>query len=132
MSDFSVYLATEIVEWMSQNTQLDTPPSSLYVTVFDSGGTEQGTNFPNGRVEVAAPGDWAANGTDFENDVNIDFGEAPSDVTDLTDVALFDAATGGNELARYQMTDAPFDVSAGSNLIFLIGELSFNVIDRTE
>lgn len=131
MSDFSVYTADQIVDFMSQGT-VATPPSNIYVTVFDSGGTEQGDVFPNGRFETTAGADWNENGTGFENANNLDFGEAPQDVNDLTEVALFDAASGGNELARYQMNEAPFDVAAGSNLIFLINELSFDVIDRTE
>lgn len=133
MSDFSVYTAEQITDWMSQGT-IDAAPSNIYVTVFDSGGTELDGSFPNARFETTTGTDWDedADGTGFTNANNIDFGEAASDVTDVTDVALYDASTGGNEIARYQLTDAPFDVSAGTNLIFLQDDIDFDVKDRTE
>ena len=133
MSDFSVYTAEQITDWMSQGT-IEAAPTDLYVTVFDSGGNELDGDFPNARAQTSTGTDWNedADGTGFTNANNIDFGEAASDVTDVTDVALYDASTGGNEIARYQLTDAPFDVSAGTNLIFLSDDIDFDVRDRTE
>jgi len=133
MSDFSVYTAEQITDWMSQGT-VATAPTDLYVTVFDSGGNELDGSFPNARFQTDTGADWNedADGTGFTNANNIDFGEAASDVTDVTDIALYDASTGGNEIARYQLTDAPFDVSAGTNLIFLSDDIDFDVRDRTE
>lgn len=130
MTDFSVYTAEQIVDWMSQGT-IASPPTNLYVTLFDSGGNEVDADFPNARLETA-PADWDVVGTSFENNVNLDFGEAAADVTGIVDVALYDAATGGNEIARYQINNTPKDIAAGTNAIYLIGELSFDVIDRTE
>ena len=130
MSDFSVYTAEQVVDWMSQGT-IETPPSNLYVTLFDSGGDEVDDAFPDMRLETS-PSDWDVVDTSFENNVNLDFGEASEDVDGIVDVALFDDETGGNEIARYQINDTPKDIAAGTNAIYLIGELSFDVRDRTQ
>jgi hypothetical protein len=131
MSDFSVYTAEQIADWMSQGT-IDGAPGSLYLAVFDDTNTERSSDFTNGRVETTAATDWTIVGTGFENADRETFGEASVDVTNLEDIALFDAASGGNEIARYAMTDAPFNVSAGTELIFEAGNITFDVVDRTE
>ena len=133
MTDFSVYTAEQIRDWMSQGV-VASPPSNLYVAVFDDTNTERSGDFLNDRPQTTAGGDWDTPDTSFDNTNSIDFGEAEVDVNNLQDVALFDdtLANGGNEIARYQMGDAPFDVADGTNLIFNAGDLSFDVIDRTE
>jgi len=135
MSDFSTYTADQVADWMSQGT-IATAPDPIYVAAFDDTGTEVSGDFANNRVETTAGTDWSfidAEQTNFENAVEIDFGEAVGDVNDIEDVALYDdtLANGGNELARYTITDAPFDIADGSKLIFEIGELEFDVIQRT-
>jgi len=136
MSDLSTYTAQQFVDWMSQGT-IATAPANLYVAVFDDTGTEVSGDFQNDRVATTTGTDWdetGTNNTDFENAVAIEFGEAAVDVSNLQDVALYDdsLANGGNEIARYAMQDAPFDVAAGSTLTFNAGDLSFDVLDRTE
>jgi len=135
MSDLSTYAADQIADWLSQGT-IDAAPGSIYVAVFDTGDTEVSGDFANNRVETTAGTDWQyidAEQTNFENAVQIDFGEAVGDVNDIEDVALYDdtLANGGNELARYTITDAPFTVADGTKLVFDTGELEFNVIQRT-
>jgi len=83
-------------------------------------------------VSTATGTDWSIVNTGFENANDIDFGEAVGDVNNLTEIALFDAATGGNEIARYALSGAPFDVSDGTTLIFPAGNITFDVQDRTE
>lgn len=131
MSDFSVYTAEQVRDWMSQNS-VDTPPTNLYVTVFDDTDTELSSEFAGARATTSTSSDWDTAGTGFENAAQISLGEATSDVGNVQDVALFDANTGGNEIARYDLTDAPFDVAAGSVLLWDAGELSFDIVDRTE
>jgi len=131
-SDFSVYLATEITKWMSQNTQMDTPPTSLWVTVYDDTNTELDGNLTGARTEVSASTGWTLVGTNFENTNQVSLGEASTELSNVTDVALFDAGTGGNEIARYQIDQAPFNVANGSELTFEAGKLTFDVVDRTE
>lgn len=132
MSDFSVYTAEQVADWMSQGT-VATPPTDLYVTVFDDTGTERASDFAvGGRVSTTTGTDWDIVATGFENGAEVSFGEATVDVANIQDIALFDAATGGNEIARYALSGAPFDVSDGTTLAFPAGNISFDVVDRTE
>jgi len=131
MSDFSVHIAEQIRDLMSQGT-VRSPPTTVYVAVFDDTDTERSTDFQNDRVGLDAGADWAVTNTSFENGVAVDFGEALVDVNGLEDVALFDAATGGEELARFTMNGTPFDISQGTVLTFNTGDLTFDIIDRTE
>ena len=132
MSDFSVYTAEQAADWMSQGT-VASPPTSLWVTLFDDTGTELDTNLQNGRVETTTGTDWDSPGTDFDNGIEINWGEATADIT-VQDVALYDSDTGGsnNEIARYTVNDAPRSISSGTRVFFPAGELSFDIIDRTE
>jgi len=131
MSDFTVYTALEIVEWLSQGT-IDAAPSNIYVGLHDDTEAEVSTDFLNDRVETTAGTDWDVNQTSFENANVIDFGEALNDVSNITFVSLNDAATGGNQLAFYELSGAPFSISSGSTASFPAGELEFDVIDRSQ
>jgi len=135
MSDFSTYTADQIADWMSQGT-IASAPTDLYIALFDDTGTEVSGDFANDRVQTTAGTDWQfidAEETNFENANQIDFGEAATDVNNIQDVAIYDdtLANGGNEIARYQMNDAPFDVADGSKLVFQTNDLSFDVVQRT-
>ena len=129
MSDFSPYLAGEIVDWMSQDTAFDAPPSALYVTVFDDEDTELDGNLTDARAGVSTEDGWDRTNTSFENAAQISLGDASTELTNVTDVALFDASSDGNLIARYEIEQAPFNVADGSELTFEAGELSFDVID---
>jgi len=131
MSDFSVHIAGEILDLMTQGT-VRTPPSNIFVAVIDNTGTERSTDFQNDRASTTAGSDWTVTDTEVENANEISLGEATTDVNGLVDVALFDSATGGNKLAQYTMDATPFDVATGTTLTFPAGDLSFDVIDETE
>jgi len=131
MSDFSVHIAGEILNLMTQGT-VRTPPSNIFVAVIDNTGTERSTDFQNDRASTSAGTDWTVTDTEVENANEISLGEATTNVNDLVDVALFDSATGGNKLAQYTMDATPFDVATGTTLTFPAGDLSFDVIDETE
>jgi len=131
MSDFSVHIAGEILDLMTQGT-VRTPPSNIFVAVIDNTGTERSTEFQNDRASTSAGSDWTVTDTEVANANDISLGEATTDVNGLVDVALFDSATGGNKLAQYTMDSTPFDVATGTTLTFPAGDLSFDVIDETE
>jgi len=133
-SDFSQYTATQVAEWISQGN-VEQPPSDLYIAVFDDTNTERSGDFQNDRPQTATGTDWNIVSTNsFENNDAIAFGEAETDVDNLVDIALFDdtLANGGNEIARYEMNDTPFNVAEGSTLTFNAGDVSFDVQDRTQ
>jgi len=131
MSDFSVHIAGEILNLMTQGS-VRTPPSNVFVAVIDNTGTERSTDFQNDRASTTAGSDWTITDTEVANANDISLGEATTDVNGLVDVALFDSATGGNKLAQYTMDSTPFDVATGTTLTFPAGDLSFDVIDETE
>lgn len=130
-NDFTPYTAGLITDWLSQDSQMPTPPSTLYVGVVDSTGTEVSGSFSNDRVAVDTPTEWTRTNTAFENTNQVDFGEASGDVTDIERVAFFDdtLANGGNKLVEYVLDSTPFDVSDGTTLLFNAGELDFDVLD---
>lgn len=132
MTDFSPYLAGEIVDWMSQGVDMPTAPTDIYVTVFDDTDTERDGSLTGARAAVPAGTGWTLVGTNFENTNDVTLGEASTDINNITDVALYDAETGGNQLARYTINEAPFTVADGSTLTFEAGELSFDVVDTSE
>jgi hypothetical protein len=115
---------------MSQGV-VGNPPSDLYVTLYDDTGTELDGDLQNGRVQTAAGTDWDVTNTSFENASEINFGDALADIT-VQEVAIFDAATGGNEIARYAIDSAPDSRNSGTRIFFPAGDLSFDVVDRTE
>ena len=132
MSDFSVYTAEQVADFMSQGT-IETPPSELYVAVFDDTGTERSDDFASdGRVSTTTGTDWDIVETGFENANDVDFGEATTDVNNLQEIGLFDAETDGNEIARYDLAGAPFNIAAGTTLVFPDGNITFDVQDRTQ
>lgn len=135
MSDLSPGLADEIADALFDNASPSIQPvANVYVTVFDDTNTDLEGDLSNGRIQTS-PSDWQSAGTSaYENAVELDFGEALVDLSNVQDVALYDSDTGGsnNELARYTLTDAPFDVATGTRLFFEATELSFDVRDRTQ
>jgi hypothetical protein len=138
MSDsLSGYLADQLVNWISKGNAFDSSPGSVYVTLWDDTDTELSSEFPNAREEVPTSG-WtvtdSGSGFDsrFENAVNIDFGEANSDVNNISRFAVYDASTGGNLLLTSPIDDSPFDVSSGTKVKFDAGNVSFDAIEYNE
>jgi len=132
MSDLSTALADEFTEAIFKNTAPTIlPVANVYVTLYDDTGTELDGDLQNGRVQTS-PSDWTlVTSNDVENGVEIDFGEALNDISQISEVALFDAGTGGNEIARYGL-DQAYDVSTATRVFFNVGDLTFDVVDRTE
>lgn len=135
MSDLSVSLADELTDAVFKDTAPTIQPvANVYVTLFDDQGNELNGDLSNGRVQTS-PSDWnKVTSNSVDNATQVDFGEALTDITNVQDVALYDSDSGGsnNELARYTLTDAPFDIASGSSVFFEAGDLTFDVIDRTQ
>jgi len=132
MSDLSTALADEFTEAIFKNTAPTIlPVANVYVTLYDGTGTEIDGDLQNGRVQTA-PADWTlTTSNDVENATEVNFGEALSDISQISEVALFDAATGGSEIARYALEES-FDVSTATRVFFPVATLTFDVLDRTE
>lgn len=128
----SNYLAGEIVDWLANDTQMDTPPGTLYVSVLDDSNTDLNPSFPNAPVGIGSA-NWSRSGTQFENDTDINLGEATQDLTNIEDIVIYDGSdpTTANELLRTPVNNAPFDVSQGTQVIFETGDASFDVVEST-
>lgn len=138
MTSLSGYLADQITNYLANGTQFNTPPGSLWVTVWDDTGTELSSSFPNARLEVTSSG-WtvtdpsgASFDSRFENANALDFGQASSDVTNVERFAVYDAQTGGNLLLTSVIDSSPFDVSSGTALTFEAGDVSFDAVEYDE
>jgi len=138
MSAFSEYLAEELMNWLASNTAFASSPASLYVTLWDDTETELSSSFPNARLEVPSSG-WNINDPSgasfdsaFENAAEIDFGQANSDVNNITRFAVYDSSSGGNLLLTSKIDNSPFDVSSGTKVKFDAGNVSFDAIEYDE
>lgn len=104
MTDFSNYTETEVRDWAFQGTQMDTPPTTLYVSLHTGAPGEDGSanevstsNTGYARQSVAVPGGWdTPNPNEAANANVIEFGPATSDWGDVSHAAIWDAQTGGD------------------------------------
>lgn len=129
---FSPYFAALIRDWLSQGDQLPTPPTDLYVTLFDDTDTELSANFTGARAAVPATSGWTVTNTSFENTNEVSLGEASSTLNNVTDAAIFDASTGGNLLLRAELAEAPFNVADGTEFRFAAGDITADILDNSE
>ena len=130
-NDFGEDLAPAIAEFIADGTELFTPPTDVYVTLFDDDGNELNDDLENGRVAVATETGWTITGSEFENADEIDFGEASADIT-VQEFAFYDSDTEGsnNELIRADITDAPESFTDGTRVFFDAGELTTDILEN--
>lgn len=128
MPGFSGYTEQKILNWF-KGTTMGTPPAALYVGLFNGDPTDAGTGGTEvtttiralGRVVVtygAVSGSPAA----MSNSAAVDFGNAAGAAT-VTHFAVFDAATGGNQLFNAALTGGAQAVSQGNSVSFAAGQL---------
>lgn len=133
-SDLTPYLGNRILRWLGGNN-MPSAPSNVYLALFDgnplSAGTEVGAD-----VRAATPREpitWSvpAAGTTITmaSSADADFG-ASEGPCDITHVAVFDAASGGNMLAKKALS-SPVSVILGTQVNFLAGDLVFNIGSAT-
>lgn len=130
MSGKSSYLEDKLLGWI-KGTQMPTPPTGVYVALFNgdptdlgTGGTEVTTTVRTAGRVAATFGTITANTTgDTEaNTAIVDFGNAAAGAT-FTHFALFDAASAGNMLYSAALTGGTQTVSAGTDVSFAAGAL---------
>jgi hypothetical protein len=125
------YTALELLEWAFAGTDFDVSPGSLYLTVLDGTGTDLAGDLSAARAE-ATTADWSITNTEAENVNELSLGDAQVDITGITYAALFDAATGGNEVFRTAISGGPYDASTGTEVTFEPGDLTFDAITFDE
>lgn len=133
MSAFSDYLEGKIIDWI-KGTQMDTPPTSLWVQVFsdvptDTGGTAI-ASLP--RVQVASTVFDKGTGTDVDGGYTSITNNAPIVITanasasaTVLGFGVFTAETGGNLLFHGGL--ASKTVSVGDELKFNANNLTLKI-----
>jgi len=130
-NDFHPDTASDIVDYISQGTNMPDAPSTVFVSLYDDEGNELNADLQNGRVSTSTPGDWTKTNTAFENSDEINFGETTADIT-VQEVALKDDDEADDNTTVYvkgEINDAPEDFATGTEVLFEEGQVTFDVLD---
>lgn len=133
-NDFGADFAADIADYFITGTDVPAPPATVYVTLYDDGGTELNGSLQNGRVPLTIGTDLVqgADATQFENGSEVDFGEATADIT-VQEIAIKDQDADDAtalEFFRRDITGAPQDFATQTRVFFSAGDLSFNILDQ--
>lgn len=119
---FSNTFETRVLQWVFTSGAV-TRPSAWYIGLFTAapgeagGGTEvSGGSYARQTVTFTVSGDTATNGA------NVEFPEATASWGTITHVAVFDAITGGNQIAYAALTTAKA-IDSGDILRIPAGDL---------
>lgn len=130
-SDITPYLGNKILRWLGGNA-MPTAPAALFLALYDGdprgAGVEVTENIRyEGRlaIDLAVPAD-DGDTVQMLSDGIVDFGAAESE-TDISHVAVFDAAAGGNMLWAKALSGGPFTAVVDANVSFGAADLAFNV-----
>jgi hypothetical protein len=130
-NDFGADFAAELTEYFASGTDITAPPATVYVTLYDDGGTELNGDLQNGRVGVTVGSGWTRTNTAFENAAEVNFGEATSDIT-VQEFAIKDQDADDAtalEYFRADITNAPQDFATGTRVFFPAGDLDVDILD---
>ena len=129
MSGDSTYFSQLQLNWL-RGTQMPTPPTALYVALYNGDPTDAGTGGTEVTTSVRAAGRVAAtysapSGKSMTNSAAVSFGNSASAVASVTHFAVFDAATGGNMLGSNALQSGAGAVAAGSLVSYAAGALTW-------
>jgi len=132
-NDFGSGYAQEIAAQFINGDPVSAPPGTVYVTLYDDTGTELNASLENSRVGVSVPAGWqqGADPTQFENAVQVDFGEAEGEL-DVQEFAIKrNDAVDGSTVIYYRdaIADAPQTFADATQVFFAPGALTVNVLD---
>ena len=127
MGSFSDYFENKIIDHMLRN-QSFTPPSTLYVALYNVAPTDAGggTEVSGGSYARQAVTFSAASGGATSNSADITFPQATADWGTIVAVGILDASTGGNLLAWGALT-ANKTVNNGDQFKITAGNLTLSV-----
>lgn len=128
----SNYLATEIIEWLANAEDFDTAPDTLYVSVEDDTDTDLSDDLQNAPVGIGSS-DWVTSDTTFKNDTDVNLGEASANLDNVETITIYDGSDPGedNLLLETPITNGPFDVSDGTELIFESGDIEYDAVEES-
>jgi hypothetical protein len=111
------------LNWVRGNAAA-TPPAATFLALFN-GATEVTTQVrAAGRLAVTFDAPAAK---EMESNVQVAFGQSANAV-DVTDAALFSAASGGTFLCKATLVGAPISVDAGDEVTFEPGDVVIQVL----
>lgn len=130
MSDFTDYTEGHILNWISQDIDMPSSPSSLFIALHTADPGET----PDGSTEVSAgdyaryeESNWDISGGSFENAGAIVIGTASNDWGVITHMSLWDGpTTGDNAIAAFPMTEERV-INTDDPVTFDAGDISFTV-----
>lgn len=114
---FTSYLETKVLNHVFRG-QTFTAPTSLYVALFTSTGEVTGGGYARQQITFSAPvteGDSSY----ISNDAEIRFPIAMADWGEITEAAIYDAETGGNQLDRVTL-DVPRTVGENDQFVIAV------------
>lgn len=124
----STYLGGKVLAWAT-GTAMPASPGTLCVALFNGDPTDAGAGGTEVSATVRTAGrvcgvTWTITGKAMANSAPVNFGPAAAGAT-FTHFAVFDAATGGNELISGPITGGGTTVSAGTTVSFAAGALTW-------
>lgn len=134
MSDFTAYIEAQIANWMTQDTQFDTPPSNIYVGLHTGDPTNSGDQNEVSAADYSrlstSPSDWTVlsgdGPTTFENANEVLFPAAQNNWGTISYVTLWDSETGGNCIGKYAV-GTPKSIETNDEARFPANDLTFNI-----
>lgn len=132
MTDFTDYVENLVLDWMSQGSNMPSPPSNLYVALH----TDDPGESPDGSTEVSAadydriqtsPTDWDRSQNTFENANALDWGLISNDWGVITHMSLWDgSATSDNTLAAFPL-ETEHIANEANEVTFNTGTVTFTI-----
>jgi hypothetical protein len=128
MTDLSLYFANKLLRWMAGNA-MPSAPASVFLALYDgdpkSGGSEVTTTIAAARLAISFAALASGTGNVLTSNADVDFGPSLGSVPNLDHVAVFDASTSGNLLWARALPGAPYNVTPGTDVKFLSGDITF-------
>jgi len=134
MTDFGDYIESEIIDWIFDGTQFDSPPTDVYVGLHtgapsDDGSDNEISTSSTGysRTAVSTGSGWnQPSANKAKNAAEITFGPATSDWGDVSHFTIWDSQTGGNNFVNADLNDTR-TIKTDDEARFAAGELTFTV-----
>lgn len=128
MASLSQYLEDEILNWI-KGTTFDAAPATVYVDLLDSGDASVlNTIAGSANRQAITFGTISTDGTGriMSNSADITFTASAVGSATATKAAIYDAQTGGNQLAVQALTSSKA-ISGGDEVKFSTGALTFKM-----
>ena len=128
MASLSSYLETEILEWV-KGTTFAAAPATVYVDLLDSGDSSiLNTIAGSANRQAITFGTITTDGTGqiMSNSSDITFTASAVGSATATAAAIYDAQTGGNQLAQQDLASSKA-ISNGDEVKFSAGNLTFKM-----